>query len=423
MGNGCSVDGTVEKIDTSIDRATCLSQGKVWLDYPPPRGLDIPNNPRPAGLERWVETGERPLVDECKSYLIQYDGINEPPVQIWSDVGCRGSRVALYPQGSAAGRTGVGDKDLAGVTDLVAPRLGQRIASDGQVFGDNQADAMIIPGNMWVEGFSHTAFEQNNAEESKLSPLLRPYRRAVWGPGIHANLGNPNRGIGRDDLDSLIIHRTEDFSTFQVGCCTGQRDAQLCGKLSGPYDAACKNVMSKHCSVRGNFFSPECRQWVSGIPDQSRNQLARQVCSLPDLNDDEKQWCSCYITQDFPKEFEELPLASKAQLKALWPCMNATCNSDKALQPFQKDCPKITTICAQKDIRALLEDTSKVTNLTVQNSCGNIVLPEEPKPGPSGGSGPVEGGGLTSTQKAIALSILLAILLTLGFLVFAVLRK
>ena len=87
-------------------------------------------------------------------------GPTEQKVKFFTYYGCRGNQMGLLP---------------GNYPDL-----------NNLPIKGNDIDAMVIPPNMSVQGWSHPNFQG---------------RQGTWGPGIHSDLNSPNRGIGNNDID------------------------------------------------------------------------------------------------------------------------------------------------------------------------------------------------------------------------------
>ncbi len=407
----------------------------------------------------WSELGGAELNSgNCRQYT-KID-FAEPPVRIFSTVGCRDNMLELRPTSDEQVFENFG----------ALPRAG-----GGGQFGGNAADSMVVPPNMWVEVLGWDTWKDQSKEG----------HFATFGPGIVADISTPYRGINRDDADSILIHRTKPWGEFLQGCCLGQEDATACQEFANPYGGKCQQLLEPYCRNPANFFSPKCKQWIGNLQSQTRNQIASDVCNAlvycpeaanrylkdypdidkeyntgvplnvvqerawahyvnwgkgegrtwhkelcggkgteyPTLTPEQQAWCACYHTREIPKELQDNPV-----VRAFWPCMDTTCNdSTKALQPFEKNCPSTLAICQQRDIKNFIE-TSEVGNATIANTCGNITV--APPPGPSGPSGsgstPTGPSGelvLSKNQKIAIGATLATILLALGILIFIVARK
>jgi hypothetical protein len=117
----------------------------------------------------------------------------------------------------------------------------------------------------------------------------------------------------------------------------------------------------QYCDDPDNFFSNECRNYLSQVRDveEKVNDLGAKWCPTA-LNEKDIEWCGCFL-------IPEPPAGLSDAARAVWPCMQASCNNTvKALQPFGKNCPNTVNICEQKDIATEVRNSSSIGNQMIQ---------------------------------------------------------
>lgn len=136
------------------------------------------------------------------------------------------------------------------------------------------AASILVPPNMSVTGYEHHDYKGKSA---------------TWGPGIHADLNNPNKGVGSRKMSSMTISRRKSWPEFLRDCCQGIEPESLCRNYAGPLKQACQSNMNHHCGLSLNWFKkPICRQWCEN--NQSRcDEIANQLCK-----DSEDPYCACF---------------------------------------------------------------------------------------------------------------------------------
>jgi len=223
------------------------------------------------------------------------------------------------------------------------------------------------------------------------------------------------RGMN-DSISEIRVDSIRPHSEWLRDCCLGKiSPVSSCANFANPNGQDCISVLSDHCSNPKNFFTADCKRWVSNLNDAQRNNIANAACPSA-TTDEEKDWCACYLLKDIPPELEKDDV-----MRGLWACLDPVCNnSSKSLQPFGKDCPSSLTLCNQRDIVTKL-GSSEIGSQRLANECGNISLPDT---SPTGPMGPAAPGGIPRSWILAggAAGFLLMILLLVGIL-FALRRK
>jgi len=153
----------------------------------------------------------------------------EPNAFFWNFPGCQGTKTMSLPPG-----------DYVSLYEW---------RNDPTKIGLNDIDGLWVPPNMTVQLFNEWNYQGANA---------------TFEPGLHADLNNPNRGIGRNMADSIKIHRTRPWRDFLVDCCRGRNDIAgvnptSCGKFWGnTTDGSCNAVMDQYCTEYPNDIACSC---------------------------------------------------------------------------------------------------------------------------------------------------------------------
>lgn len=419
----------------------------------------------PAPRVPWTEDGTEAQINQCRKYVETDSNSEEPPIRFFNGPGCTGGMVVFRPCRTGSSNVVPNEKrrdgpsDCEGVswigsapapvqsqfgtpppplsfyydTNLTAYRQGfdfERLRPEvvdnphmvpqlqpefgGSFFHRRNptSTSMIIPPNMMLKTFKSGYYQPRNRKDGtwENTPGL------VYGPGIYGDLDKESPFRWSQDDNAFRVRRFKHWNRFTKDCCNGKGDARACASLSEKYGRPCVDKMTTTC--RGPmFFTPECEEWLSSYESQERNVIAREECNKEGLTDQQKEWCSCFITRDIPPEF-----ANDAVINAYWPCLNQVCNdSSRSLQRFGGKCPGSIAVCNNRDFTAALSK-SKVGTLKLQNECGNINIGTGgDKPSPTGPS-PTDGTSSASpawTTYAIIVALILGIAAVVGqFLLF-----
>lgn len=278
--------------------------------------------------------------------------------------------------------------------------IGVRSAGDEVVIQDmgrnhlnDRITTVVIPPNAEAIMYADACITQMRQGGASTGGNCR--HKKVLGKGkwdLRAQRYDSGSGMN-DNISEVKVNFKKPHKQWLTDCCFGKvTPASDCANFSDPNGADCINLITEHCSQKGNFYTADCRRWVQNLSDARRNDIARQVCSQAS-SPQEKEWCACFIPRDIPPELEH-----DQSIRALWPCLDPTCNdATKALQPFQKNCPTTLNICNQTDIVTKLQE-SDVGNQRITNECGQIKLGE----GSGGGGGSSSGGGSSPMAPAAA---------------------
>ena len=148
-----------------------------------------------------------------------------------------------------------------------------RLHDDPYKMGD-WVDSILVPPNMSVTGYHHHDYKGGSA---------------TWGPGIHADLNSPNKGVGRRQMSAMKIDRRKSWPEFLRDCCQGIEPANLCKNYAGPFQQACQPNMAFHCGLDLNWFkSPICRQWCTQNKSTC-DGIANKLC-----NGSTDPYCACF---------------------------------------------------------------------------------------------------------------------------------
>lgn len=225
--------------------------------------------------------------------------------------------------------------------------------------------SLVVPPNTYVD-----VYRDNNFTGAK----------KTFGPGVYPHMGFERYDTATgdhldDNITSYKVYTNPSLThnNFLRDCCLGRiTPSSTCANYAKTDSTDCQSLMEPICTAsRDVFFDSGCRGWLQNVNTATRNRVASAMCPFASTTN-EKEWCACFTPRDLPPEY-----ATNQGIKALWACMDQTCNdATKALQPFDKNCPTTTTICNQQEIKTAYTNSS-VKNNTVQNACGNIYLNDQ----------------------------------------------
>lgn len=206
-------------------------------------------------------------------------GIDQPPARFWDSFGdgCSGAQMDLYPYEG-------GTKSFAS--------LDANTDFKGQKLNNNWIDSMWIPPNMSADLYAWGNFEHDHGKFN--------FEDSDYGTGIFNNIGNPWKGIGANDADSVQLTINKNWHKHLFDCCNGTiSDENQCGKFV-PNSANCtdpKIITRGGCDInQKDKMSDECKAFFRKNPDYANAQKYK-FCK-EHLND---PWCSCINVEADPQ--------------------------------------------------------------------------------------------------------------------------
>ncbi len=149
--------------------------------------------------------------------------------------------------------------------------------------GRNDIDSLVIPGNMTVTGFERPFY---NAD----CPTCK---KVTLSGGIYSDLNNPFLGLGQNDMDSITIVRNKTWDQFKSDCCQNQGNREQCGQFwGGNNTGACTNLMTQTCNAGQMGNNTLCRTWCIANPGACDQAMTQYCASNP--ND---PICGCLVSK------------------------------------------------------------------------------------------------------------------------------
>lgn len=214
-----------------------------------------------------------------------------------------------------------------------------------------------------------TVYIPGNTEAKMCHPPPWTSACKTLGPGIYdLQMQAYSPGATMNDRVASITPKNKVPHKQWLADCCFEKNTKGCLNYTKPDGPDCLKLLEEHCGKKENFFGTDCRTWLENLNDSRRNRIARTACSQASTPE-EKDLCACFIPRDIPPEFE-----GDMAIRALWPCLDPVCNDvNKALQPYQKNCPSTLNICKQTDIVTKLQD-SEVGSTRIANECGQVKI-------------------------------------------------
>lgn len=208
--------------------------------------------------------------------------------------------------------------------------------------GRNDVDSVIVPGNMIVTGYERGFYNSG----------CNDCRKVTLEGGMYNDLDNPFRGLGKNDMDSITIVRKKPWDEFKMDCCYNQGTQQQCGQFwGGAKTGACTNMMRTKCDAGQIKSNPRCRDWCVANPGECDVAMTQYCAANPT-----DPICSCLRS----------PLKAPACFDRA--CITTPGYRTKTMADISVRCPTVVE-CNQSVIIDKNSYNNIVSDLRMQQTC------------------------------------------------------